>query len=169
MNEKPPGNVFDRDAPLRGPLASLEDPVASPAGHDESILLAAGTTAEAIQRRTAARPRWQMPMSMAASFVGGIGATLLFVTTNVGTGPSDANSVSTGSSVQAVGRYSDLTVPLTATMRGAGDSNTLPVDAAPADVWYRYIQELIYSGDAQLAARHLERFVQLHPDFKFTP
>jgi hypothetical protein len=36
-------------------------------------------------------------------------------------------------------------------------------------VWYRYIQELVFSGQVTLAEEHLRRFRQLHPDFVYQP
>ena len=60
---------------------------------------------------------------------------------------------------------SGLTIPATPEMRSETNAAGIPVEQAPADVWYRYIRELVYSGDVKLASQHLQRFVQLHPDY----
>ena len=64
-----------------------------------------------------------------------------------------------------------LTVP-TETVRGsasAGRGDSIPVEQADPTIWYRYIQELVFSGQVALAEEHLRRFRQLHPDFVYQP
>jgi hypothetical protein len=45
----------------------------------------------------------------------------------------------------------------------------VPVERADPSVWYRYIQELVFSGQVELADEHLKRFRELHPDFVYQP
>ena len=63
-----------------------------------------------------------------------------------------------------------LRIPIRVASRDAGSQSTdIPVEQADPQVWYRYIQELIYAGDREQAERHLRRFNQLHPDFVYRP
>ena len=43
------------------------------------------------------------------------------------------------------------------------------VEHADPALWYRYIQELVFSGQTDLAEAHLRRFRELHPDFVYQP
>ena len=155
MNQRPLDQEFDKDAELRGAMANLDAEVITPSGHDMEVLRAARATAQSIQARRVKRPRWHVPMSMAASFIVGIGMATAFFTTSVVTPPNAAFQI--------------FTIPSRAVTRGAGAASDIPVEEAPADDWYRYIQELIYSGDVELATKHLNRFAELHPDFEYRP
>jgi hypothetical protein len=67
-----------------------------------------------------------------------------------------------------------LRVPVHSTVRGgraidSGAVGYIAAEQADPTVWYRYIQELIFSGQAELAEAHLRRFRELHPDFVYQP
>lgn len=149
---------FDHDAQLRAPLGQLGPNAAPPQGHDDFILQAARETGESIRKRASRQPSWRMPLSLAASFVLGLAIARIYTAWTI------VEPTTVGES-----QFSGLVIPATPEVRGAQDSRMIPVEQVPADVWYRYIQELVYSGDAQLAARHLQRFVELHPDYVHQP
>jgi hypothetical protein len=144
---------FENGAPLRAPLDSLGPNAAPPPSHDSLILKAARDTSAAIGNRAARRGRWPLLMSMAASFLVGVGATWLYTTER------PAGQV----------ELSGLVLPIAPVVRDAGGPSDIPVEQASADDWYRYIQELVYSGDTKLAAKHIQRFVELHPDYEPKP
>jgi hypothetical protein len=125
-------------------------------GHDAAILAQARTAAGEIRGRTAREVRtgrWWL-VSLAATLLLGIalgrGSWLLQVS------PAPAMQ---------------LTVPAE-TVRGSagvGRADSIPVEQVDPAVWYRYIQELVFSGQVALAEEHLRRFRQLHPDFVYQP
>jgi hypothetical protein len=43
------------------------------------------------------------------------------------------------------------------------------VESVEASAWYRYIQELVFTGQIDAAAAQLQRFRELHPDFVYVP
>jgi len=116
------------------------------AAHDAAVLSAA--RAYASERR--AKPRWYVPVSLAASLVIGV---LIGRAIDPATAPGAAPT--------------ELFVVLEAT-RGEA-SRSIPVERADADVWYRYIQELVAAGERREAAAHIERFNALHPDYVYQP
>lgn len=120
------------------------------AGHDAAILAAARSTSDEIQSR--GRPGWSMPLAMAASFILGIG---LLWTAGPSLGLLDR------------GAPTDLVIPDSPT-RGAMDGplGDIPVEKADPQIWYEYIQELVYNGEFELAEQHLRRFNELHPDYR---
>ncbi|HEX8782128.1 MAG TPA: hypothetical protein VF764_02060 [Steroidobacteraceae bacterium] len=101
------------------------------------------------------RKRGWWPVSLAASLVLGI---------LIGRGSSMIQVPPTPSTA--------LTIPTQTMARGqnaAAAGQALPVEQADPAVWYRYIQELIFSGQVELAEAHLRRFRELHPDFVYQP
>jgi len=63
-----------------------------------------------------------------------------------------------------------LDVPIEVDLRGGeAPSRRVPVESADPQMWYQYIEELIYTGKLEAAERHLRRFNQLHPDFRPQP
>lgn len=131
---------------IRAALAArTESPSAA---HDAAVLAAA--RAYASERRT--KPRWYVPVSLAASLAIGV---------LVGRAIDPATAPGAGAAPAA------LFVPLEAT-RGEA-SRSVAVEQADADVWYRYIQELVAAGERREAAAHLERFNTLHPDYVYQP
>jgi hypothetical protein len=65
-----------------------------------------------------------------------------------------------------------LTVPSHMPVRGSsgtGAGSSVRVEQANPAAWYRYIQELVFSGQTELAEEHLRRFRELHPDFVYQP
>jgi hypothetical protein len=125
-------------------------------GHDDAILAQARTAAGEIRERGAREVltgRWRL-VSLAATLLLGIavgrGSWLLHES------PAPAMQ---------------LTVPAE-TVRGSagvGRADSIPVEQVDPAVWYRYIQELVFSGQVALAEEHLRRFQQLHPDFVYQP
>lgn len=105
-------------------------------------------------RKPPRKPGW-WPVSLAASLVVGI---------LIGRGSSMIHVPPTPSTA--------LTIPTQAMARGqnaAAAGTALPVEQADPAVWYRYIQELVFSGQVELAEAHLRRFRELHPDFVYQP
>ena len=125
-------------------------------GHDAAILAEARTAADEIRGRSARRVRagrWWL-VSLAATLLLGLalgrGSWLLQES------PAPAMQ---------------LTVPAE-TVRGStgvGRAGSIPVEQVDPAVWYRYIQELVFSGQVSLAEEHLRRFRELHPDFVYQP
>jgi hypothetical protein len=65
-----------------------------------------------------------------------------------------------------------LTVPSQVPMRGSsgtGADESVRVEQTDPAAWYRYIQELVFSGQTELAEEHLRRFRELHPNFVYQP
>jgi uncharacterized protein YjeT (DUF2065 family) len=128
------------------------------AQHDAVILEAARDMAREVGRRqgVTSRRRTLFPVSLAASVLLGIG---------LGQVPSlwrDLKSHTTR-----------LSVPLEMSRRGgdgvSAERAQIPAEKADPAVWYRYIQELVFSGQTDLAEEHLRRFRELHPDFVYQP
>jgi len=136
--------VTDPEKRIRDALADRTETPG--AGHDAAVLAAA--RAYASERR--AKPRWYVPVSLAASLALGV---LVGRAIDSGGAPG-AEPV-------------PLFVPLEAT-RGA-TAQSVPVEQADPDSWYRYIQELVVAGERVEAAAHLERFNALHPDYIYQP
>lgn len=66
--------------------------------------------------------------------------------------------------------HEPLFVPLEVALRGAETaSRDVPVESADPQVWYDYIEELVYTGQLEAAERHLRRFNELHPDYRPQP
>lgn len=121
------------------------------AQHDAAILGAAHAAGEQIRRRTrAGLPTW-VPIALAASLLLGFGIGRTSWLTR---------------DLRAPAR---LTVPVQMSVRGAGGESRTEVERADPAVWYRYIQELVFSGQTELAEQHLRRFRELHPDFVYQP
>jgi hypothetical protein len=125
--------------------------------HDATVLEAARAVGAEIRgrpHRRSRRPAW--PLSLAAALILGIA---------IGRG---SWFLAMPSAPQA-----PLTVPSHSPVRGAGGDgaagSTIPVEQADPAVWYRYIQELVFSGQIELAEAHLRRFRELHPDFVYQP
>lgn len=128
----------------------------SPA-HDAAVLGAAHAVARGIEGRTRVRRRasaW-WPLSVAAALVLGIA---------LGRGSWLVRDV--------LAPPGQLTLPGAAVLRGApgiGQAAPVAVERADPAAWYRYIQELVFSGQVELAEEHLRRFRELHPDFVYQP
>jgi hypothetical protein len=125
-------------------------------GHDAAILAQARTAANEIRGRGVREVRtgrwWFVSLA----------ATLL-----LGVALGRASWLLQESPAPAV----QLTVPAE-TVRGSpgvGRADSAPVERVDPAVWYRYIQELVFSGQVALAEEHLRRFRQLHPDFVYQP
>jgi hypothetical protein len=66
--------------------------------------------------------------------------------------------------------HEPLVVPIEVARRGAETaSRSVPVESADPQVWYDYIEELVYTGQLQAAERHLHRFNELHPGYRPPP
>jgi hypothetical protein len=127
--------------------------------HDAAVLEAARAAGNSIRSRGYTRSQlsaW-VPASIAAALVLGIvigrGSWLL--------GTSHLS-------------HAQLTMPASPSARGASGSQAgvgslIPVEQADPALWYRYIQELVFSGQTDLAEAHLRRFRELHPDFVYQP
>jgi hypothetical protein len=129
------------------------------AEHDAAVLKAARAAGDAIRSRGYTRSQrsvW-VPVSLAAALVLGI-------------------VIGRGSWFLGTSHLppTQLTVPSSSPARGgsglqAGAGSTIPVEQADPALWYRYIQELVFSGQTELAEAHLRRFRELHPDFVYQP
>ena len=136
--------MSDPEHRMRAALAArTETPSAA---HDAAVLAAA----RAYASERGGKPRWYVPVSLAASLAIGV---LVGRAIDPATAPAAAPA--------------PLFVPLEAT-RGE-PSRSVAVEQADADVWYRYIQELVAAGERREAAAHLERFNALHPDYVYQP
>jgi hypothetical protein len=157
MSERELKDEFDGDADQRGLLGSADDAVPS-ASHDHTVLAFARAAARRIRaRRGFDLPRLRLAMPLLASFALGVVATFL-LNRSLPLVPVEPKVTE------------QLTVPLRVASRDAdAPSREIPVEQADPQVWYRYIQELIYAGDRVQAERHLRRFNQLHPDFSYRP
>jgi hypothetical protein len=63
-----------------------------------------------------------------------------------------------------------LDISIEVEVRGGGtESRRVPVESADPQVWFDYIEELIYTGELEAAERHLHRFNELHPDYRPPP
>ena len=157
MSERELQDEFDGDGDLRSSLGSASG-VAPSASHDHAVLASARATAGRIRaRRGFELPRLGMAVPLLASFALGAVATFLLNHTQplVPVEPKVTEQ---------------LSVPIRVASRDAGaPGREIPVEQADPQVWYRYIQELIYAGDRVQAERHLRRFNQLHPDFIYRP
>ena len=66
--------------------------------------------------------------------------------------------------------HEPLVVPIEVSQRGAETaSRSVPVESADPQVWYDYIEELVYIGQLEPAERHLHRFNELHPGYRPPP
>ena len=125
-------------------------------GHDAAILAHARTAADEIRGRGPRQVRtgrWWL-VSLAATLLLGV-------------------ALGRGSWLwhESPAPAMQLTVPAE-TVRGSagvGRADSIPVEQVDPAVWYRYIQELVFSGQVALAEEHLRRFRQLHPDFVYQP
>ena len=147
---------FEAGAEKRTLLASTDQEPS--ARHDQAILAAARAAAQ--RMRSPSRfwlPRLRVITPVLASFA--LGAATLFLLDRALLPTSMAPEVT-----------QQLRVPIRVASRDGGSQSTdIPVEQADPQVWYRYIQELIYAGDREQAERHLRRFNQLHPDFVYRP
>lgn len=137
-------------------------------GHDTAVLAAARNAAADIAARPAAgkdqndapgsNNRW--PLALAASFA--LGFATMFGVHEL-RGPS-INSGADGAM---------LTIPVTVATRSDGDpaaeQRKLPVREADPQLWFEYIQELVYNGELAEAEQHIRAFRQMHPDYRYTP
>ena len=111
-------------------------------GQDAAVRRAAEATARRIRTRTR-RSQWLgWPAVLAAGVAAGV---LLAPLLPLSTSP-------------------DLTIPGDVTRSGEATALEIPVEEADPDAWYRYIQELVYRGETELAEAHLREFNRLHPD-----
>lgn len=133
-------------------------------GHDVVVLAAARNAAADIAATTKNRnaapvsnKRW--PLALAACFALGIATTV---------------------GIQELSRLSDrggtdgatLTIPVTAVTRDDGNPATermLPVSEADPQLWFEYIQELVYNGELAQAEQHIRAFRKMHADYRYTP
>jgi hypothetical protein len=146
------------EARLRQHLRETQDSAgAEPSPqHDAAILDAARATGGKIRQRADMRsrtPGW-LPVSLAATLILGI-------------------AIGRGSwMMQDLRAAAVLTVPSQVPVRGSngsGAGSSVRVEQADPAAWYRYIQELVFSGQTELAEKHLQRFRELHPDFVYQP
>lgn len=139
-----------RDAALGERLKqAVAEVPGSPNAIDAAILAAARETGATIRSRPARPRRWH---ALAASFVLGAlltGATLQWL-------PSQFEA--------------PLLVPVDPVMRdGNSQSHSLPAESVAPQVWYDYIEQLVYAGRIEEAERHMRRFNELHPGFRPEP
>jgi hypothetical protein len=147
------------EARLRQRLREAQDSAGTEPSpqHDAQILDAVRATAGKIRQRAdtrSAKPGW-LPVSLAAALMLGI---------VIGRG----SWVMWNPRAQAV----HLTIPNEVPVRGSsntGRGSSVPVEQADPAAWYRYIQELVFSGQTELAEEHLRRFRELYPDFVYQP
>lgn len=119
--------------------------------HDREILIAARSASSEISNRRAGDSFGRPWLAMAASFVLGIG---VFWFAGPPLGLFDDNVAES------------LTLPASVT-RSDDDMNAdVAVENAEPDIWFEYIQELVYAGDFELAEKHIRRFNELHPNYK---
>jgi hypothetical protein len=147
------------DARLRQRVRETQDSTGTEPSphHDAAILDAARATGGKIRQRAGTRsrtPGW-LPASLAASLMLGI-------------------AIGRGSLMMWDPRAPavQLTVPSQVPVRGSsgtGAGSSVRVEQANPAAWYRYIQELVFSGQTELAEEHLRRFRELHPDFVYQP
>jgi len=157
MSEREPKGEFDADAEMRTLLGSA-DGAAPSSRHDQAVLASARAAASRIRARSGLELfRLRIAVPLLASFALGAFAAFLL---NRSLLPTPAEP--------AVAEQ--LRIPLHVASRDTGaPTDEIPVEQADPQVWYRYIQELIYAGDRVQAERHLRRFNQLHPDFVYRP
>lgn len=147
------------EARLRQRLREAQDSTGTEPSpqHDAAILDAARATGGKIRQRAGRRsrtPGW-LRVSLAASLMLGV-------------------VIGRGSWMMWDPRAPlvRLTVPSEVPVRGSsgtGAGSSVRVEQADPAAWYRYIQELIFSGQTELAEEHLRRFRELHPDFVYQP
>lgn len=117
--------------------------------HDHGVLAAAREASNEIAGRTVISASiWRMPVSIAASFVLGLGVMFLSLSILERNDPA----VSLG-------------IPADFTRGGELLAADVPVEDADAHRWREYIEELIYNGEYTQAEVHLRRFNELHPDY----
>lgn len=158
MSERELQGEFEDGSDVRTLLSSADGDAPS-AAHDQAVLAAARATARRIRARRGfgLLPRLRIAVPLFASFALGAVATFLLNLFHP-LMPSQPNVAE------------PLRIPIRVASRDAGaPSQEIPVEQADPQVWYRYIQELIYAGDRVQAERHLRRFNQLHPDFTYRP
>jgi hypothetical protein len=157
MSERELQDEFDADSEIRTLLGSANG-AAPPARHDQAVLASAGRGAWRIRARHAFELlRLRIAVPLLASFALGASVTFL-LNRSLPPTPTDPKVTE------------QLRIPIRVASRDAGaPSREIPVEQADPQVWYRYIQELIYAGDRVEAERHLHRFNQLHPDFTYRP
>lgn len=134
----------------RGPRDLADVPSAE---HDAAVLAAARIAGADIRRR--GRQRRVLPLAVALT--AGLVVGLL------------VPGVPWRSARMVAPPAAALFVPASAVTRGDASGARMPVERVPADQWYRYIQELLLSGNLAEAERHLRRFVELHPDYRPPP
>ena len=115
--------------------------------HDHKVLAAARAASTRMAARGVANRAsvWRMPVSLAASFLLGLGIMFL--------------------SQATLQRGEPLSIPADLTRGSESGAVDVPVERASADRWREYIEELIYNGEYKLAEAHLRRFNELHPDY----
>jgi hypothetical protein len=152
MSSPDPNASWNEPGALRDKLAALDGKVATSARHDDAVLARMRTASAQIRGRSRGSRSVPWLVGLAASFAVGVAVTLIF------------------QSVVVTGReQSALLIPASTVMRNEEASAMIPVEQADPAVWYRHIQELIYSGEREEAQRHLERFNELHPDYVHQP
>jgi hypothetical protein len=141
-----------RDAALGARLKrAVDESAGSPGSIDAAILEAARAAGATIRSRPSRSRRWP---ALAASFV--LGALL------------------TGATLQWLPRAPQLEepllVPVTPVLRdGTTQSQSVAAESVAPQVWYDYIEQLVYAGRLEEAERHLRRFNELHPGFQPEP
>lgn len=115
--------------------------------HDHRVLAAAREASAEMSKRGNRRAdnAWRMPLSLAASFMLGLGVMFL--------------------SQALLERDDALSIPADFTRSAEVGAADIPVEDADADRWREYIEELVYNGEYRQAEAHLERFNELHPDY----
>jgi hypothetical protein len=133
---------------------STADPREPSAAHDAAILAAARSAGSEIRQHARRRGVLPVGLALAAGLALGLLLPGLPWRTPQGVGPPPPAA---------------LFVPASVVTRGADVRARVPVERVPAEQWYRYIQELLLSGDLPEAERHLHRFVELHPEYRPPP
>jgi hypothetical protein len=124
------------------------------AAHDARVLSAAREAAARIRERRPTGFSWRLPVAALAGLAVGL---LLPSIVRRPVPPVVPPAPAT------------LTLPARMVTRGSGSAAEVPVEQAPADAWYQYIEQLLAAGELPEAERHLRRFVELHPDYRPPP
>jgi hypothetical protein len=152
MSSPDPNAAWREPDALRDRFDALDGKIATSAEHDDAVLARMRAASTQIRGRSRGSRTAPWLIGLAASFAVGVVVTLTF------------QSVIAPDRTQPV-----LLMPASAVMRSDEASAMIPVEQADPALWYRHIQELIYSGEREEAQKHLERFNELHPDYVHQP